>query len=209
MALSRWRRLGYRLYRHPLVIFGVGPIYLFILRHRLPFGLMREGLQPWISTMGTNAAIALVVAGMMWWIGFVPFLLVHLPITILGGAIGVWLFYVQHQFEHTTWSRDRDWSFPTAALSGRSHYDLPAVLRWFTANIGVHHVHHLCSRIPFYRLPLALRQHPDLADVGRLTLRQSLACVRLVLWDEAASRLISFRELRARPGVEVATFAAW
>ena len=177
MTLSRWRRLGYRLYRHPLVMFGVGPIYLFVLRHRLPFGLTREGLRPWISTMGTNGAIALVVAGMMWWIGVVPFLLVHLPITLLGGAIGIWLFYVQHQFEHTTWSQDGDRSFPTAALHGSSHYDLPAVLRWFTANIGVHHVHHLCSRIPFYRLPLALRQHPGLADVGRLT-NASEPCVR-------------------------------
>ena len=178
LALSRWRRLRYRLYRHPLVMFGIGPTYLFILRHRLPVGLMREGWAPWVSTMATNGAIALVVGGMMWWIGVGPFLLVHLPITVFGGAIGVWLFYVQHQFEHTVWSESRNWSFPTAALYGSSHYDLPAVLRWFTANIGVHHVHHLCSRIPFYRLPLALRQHPDLANVGRLTLGQSLACVR-------------------------------
>jgi omega-6 fatty acid desaturase (delta-12 desaturase) len=198
LALSRWGRLSYRLYRHPIVMFGIGPSYLFILRQRLPFGLMREGWAPWVSTMATNGAIALIVAGMMWWIGVGPFLLVHLPITAVGGAIGVWLFYVQHQFEHTVWSENPNWSFPTAALYGSSHYDLPAVLRWFTANIGVHHVHHLCSRIPFYRLPLALRHHPDLANVGRLTLGQSFACVRLVLWDETARRLITFRELRAR-----------
>jgi len=201
LALPRWRRLGYRLYRHPIIMFGVGPTYLFILRHRLPFGLTREGWGPWVSTMATNGAIAIVVATIIWWIGIWSFLLVHLPITVLGGAIGVWLFYVQHQFEHTVWSENRDWSFPTAALYGSSHYDLPPVLRWFTANIGVHHIHHLCSRIPFYRLPLALRQHPDLANVGRLTLGQSLACVPLVLWDEAARRLISFRELRSRLGV--------
>jgi omega-6 fatty acid desaturase (delta-12 desaturase) len=201
LALPRWRRLGYRLYRHPIIMFGVGPTYLFILRHRLPFGLTREGWGPWVSTMATNGAIAIVVATIIWWIGIWSFLLVHLPITVLGGAIGVWLFYVQHQFEHTVWSENRDWSFPTAALYGSSHYDLPPVLRWFTANIGVHHIHHLCSRIPFYRLPLALRQHPDLAKVGRLTLGQSLACVPLVLWDEAARRLISFRELRSRLGV--------
>jgi omega-6 fatty acid desaturase (delta-12 desaturase) len=148
--------------------------------------------------MATNGAIALVVLAVMWGIGFWPFLLVHLPIAVFGGAIGVWLFYVQHQFEHTFWSRDRDWSLPAAALYGSSHYDLPTVLRWFTANIGMHHIHHLCSRIPFYRLPLALRCHPDLANVGRLTIGQSLACVRLVLWDETARRLISFRELRTR-----------
>ena len=200
LALPRWRRLGYRLYRHPIIMFGVGPTYLFILRHRLPFGLTREGWGPWVSTMATNGAIAIVVATIIWWIGIWSFLLVHLPITVLGGAIGVWLFYVQHQFEHTVWSENRDWSFPTAALYGSSHYDLPPVLRWFTANIGVHHIHHLCSRIPFYRLPLALRHHPDLANVGRLTLGQSLACVPLVLWDETARRLISFRELRSRLG---------
>lgn len=200
LALSRWRRLRYRMYRHPLVMFGIGPTYLFVLRHRLPCGLMRQGWGPWVSTMTTNGAIALVVAATMWAIGIKPFLLVHLPITVLSGAIGVWLFYVQHQFEHTVWLKNQDWSFPTAALYGSSHYDLPGVLRWFTANIGVHHIHHLCSRIPFYRLPLALRNHPDLANVGRLTLGQSLACVRLVLWDETARRLISFGELRTRFG---------
>jgi len=208
LALSRWRRLGYRLYRNPIVMFGIGPTYLFILRHRLPIGLAREGWAPWVSTMGTNAAIALVVAGLMWWIGVVPFLLVHLPITVVGGAVGVWLFYVQHQFEHTVWAEGRDWSFPTAALYGSSHYDLPAVLRWFTANIGVHHIHHLCSKIPYYRLPLALRQHPELGNVGRLTLGQSFGCVRLVLWDETACRLISFRELRDRFGAAATAPAA-
>ena len=202
LALPRRRRLAYRLYRNPIIMFGVGPIYLFMLRHRLPLGFMRDGWAPWVSTMATNGAIALIVAGMMWWIGVWPFLLLHLPIALIAGVIGVWLFYVQHQFEHTAWSENRNWSFPTAALYGSSHYDLPAVLRWFTANIGVHHIHHLCSRIPFYRLPLALRQHPNLANVGRLTLGQSLACVRLVLWDEAAHRLISFRELRSRIGAQ-------
>jgi omega-6 fatty acid desaturase (delta-12 desaturase) len=200
LALSRWRRLGYRLYRHPVVMFGAGPIYLFVLRHRLPFGLAREGLVPWISTMATNAAIALVVTGMMWCVGVRPFLLVHLPVIFVAGAIGMWLFFVQHQFEHTVWSEGTDWSFSGAALYGSSHYDLPVVLRWFTANIGMHHIHHLCSRIPFYRLPIALRDHPILMTIGRLTLIQSLACVRLVLWDESTRRLISFREMQANPG---------
>jgi omega-6 fatty acid desaturase (delta-12 desaturase) len=196
LALSRWRRLVYRLYRHPIIMFGVGPVYLFMLRHRLPFGLAREGLVPWISTMATNGAIALVVAGLMWWVGVRPFLLVHLPITFVAGAVGMWLFFVQHQFEHTVWSQDRDWSFSSTALYGSSHYDLPTVLRWFTANIGMHHIHHLCSRIPFYRLPIALRDHPGLANVGRLTLVQSLGCMRLALWDETTCRLITFRELQ-------------
>jgi acyl-lipid omega-6 desaturase (Delta-12 desaturase) len=123
---------------------------------------------------------------------------VHLPITLIGASLGVWLFYVQHQFEDTFWARETAWNVLEASLHGSSHYDLPIILRWFTANIGLHHVHHLCSRIPFYRLPLALRHHPDLADVSRLTLRRSFACVRLVLWDETTCRLISFREMRTR-----------
>jgi len=196
LALPRWQRLRYRLYRHPLVMFGLGPAYLFIVQHRLPVGLMRKGWQPWVSAMVTNLAIAVIALAMIWLVGVGPFLLVHLPITVLAASIGVWLFYVQHQFEETTWSKGSAWNAQEAALHGSSHYDLPMVLRWFTANIGVHHVHHLCSRIPFYRLPQVLRDHPHLAKIGRLTLRESFACVRLVLWDEDRRQLISFSELR-------------
>jgi omega-6 fatty acid desaturase (delta-12 desaturase) len=200
LSLSRWARLRYRFYRHPLVMFGLGPAYLFFLQHRLPVGLMRAGWQPWLSAMATNLSIVLVAAIVIWAIGFGPFLLVQVPVMLISASLGVWLFYVQHQFEDTFWAADRAWNLHDAALRGSSHYDLPIVLRWFTANIGVHHVHHLCSRIPFYRLPRALRRHPELAKIGRLTLGQSILCVRLVLWDEAARRLISFRELRTLPG---------
>jgi acyl-lipid omega-6 desaturase (Delta-12 desaturase) len=195
LALPRWRQLLYRLYRHPIVMFGVGPAYLFILRHRLPMGMMRSGWQPWLSTMATNVAIAILVATMVYLVGAGPLLLVQLPITVLAASIGVWLFYVQHQFEDTFWADDEGWNFQDAALHGSSHYDLPGVLRWFTANIGVHHVHHLCSRIPYYWPPQVLRDHPELAAVSRLTLFQSLQCVRRVLWDEKRRRLISFHEL--------------
>ena len=198
LALTRLQRLRYRVYRHPLVMFGIGPAYLFILQHRLPVGMMRKGWQPWISTMATNAAIAVFVTLAMWIVGVGPFLLVHLPITLLAASIGVWLFYVQHQFEETTWAHTEEWQRHDAALHGSSHYDLPGVLRWFTANIGVHHVHHLCSRIPYYRLSQVLRDHPRLAQLGRLTLRESFACVPLALWDEDRRRLISFGELRRR-----------
>jgi omega-6 fatty acid desaturase (delta-12 desaturase) len=195
-ALSFWGRLRYRLYRHPAVMFGIGPAYLFVVRHRLPVGLMRGGWRPWLSAMATNFAIAVIVAGLIWLIGVKAFLIVHLPIVLLAASAGVWLFYVQHQFENTTWESNPDWNLHHAALHGSSYYDLPTILRWFTANIGVHHVHHLCSRIPYYRLPLALRDHPELRGIGRLTLWQSLRCVRLVLWDEAERRLVSFREAR-------------
>ena len=197
-ALSRLGRLRYRLYRHPAVMFGIGPVYMFVLQHRLPVGLMRAGWTPWLSTMGTNLGLAVLCATLIWFVGIKAFLMVHLPITLLGAAIGVWLFYVQHQFEDTHWDHDGEWDLHEAALHGSSHYDLPAVLRWFTANIGMHHVHHLCSRIPYYRLPKALRDHPELSEMGRLTLVQSLKCVRLTLWDESQRRLVSFRDLRAR-----------
>jgi omega-6 fatty acid desaturase (delta-12 desaturase) len=198
LARSRWGRLRYRIYRHPLVMFGIGPAYLFVVQHRLPVGLMRSGWQPWLSTMATNVAIAAVVATMIWLIGVGAFLLVHLPIVLFAASIGVWLFYVQHQFEDTVWAHDRDWNLHEAALHGSSYYDLPQVLRWFTANIGAHHIHHLCSRIPYYRLPLVLRDHPELSGIGQLTLAQSFKCVRLVLWDEGQQRLVSFREMRRR-----------
>jgi omega-6 fatty acid desaturase (delta-12 desaturase) len=199
LAMPAWRRLRYRLYRHPLIMFGVGPLYLFILRYRLPVGELRGGWGPWSSTMATNGAIALVVVTMMWLVGVAPFLLVQLPITLLASSIGVWLFYVQHQFEDTYWARAEGWNVHDAAIHGSSHYDLPGILRWFTASIGIHHVHHLSSRIPFYRLSRVLRDHPRLGVVSRLTLYDSLRCVRLVLWDESRQRLISFRDLRQLP----------
>jgi omega-6 fatty acid desaturase (delta-12 desaturase) len=135
---------------------------------------------------------------LIWFVGIRSFLLVQLPITLLAGSIGVWLFYVQHQFEQTFWAHDGEWTLHDAALHGSSHYDLPGILRWFTANIGVHHVHHLCSRIPYYRLPRALRDYPELAGMSRLTLLQSFGCVRLVLWDESQRRLVSFRDIARR-----------
>ncbi|ABM61193.1 fatty acid desaturase [Halorhodospira halophila] len=193
-ALPWLHRLRYRLYRHPLVLFGVGPIYVFLLAYRLPLGLMQSGWMPWVSTMGTNLAIALLVAGMIGLVGLGPFLLVQVSITLLAAVVGVWLFYVQHQFEDTYWKHQDDWSFDEAAVHGSSHYVLPGVLRWFSANIGVHHVHHLSCRIPSYRLPEVLRDYPELRDVGRIKLRQSVASVPLALWDEDEQRLVSFKE---------------
>ncbi|MDH7797247.1 omega-6 fatty acid desaturase (delta-12 desaturase) [Beijerinckia sp. GAS462] len=200
--LPRWRQALYRLYRHPLVMFGLGPSYLFILQHRLPKGMMRGGWRPWLSTMGTNFFIAVLAGILIWLMGIGTFLLVHLPIMILAASIGVWLFYVQHQFEDTFWARDETWGFHEAALHGSSHYDLPGVLRWFTANIGVHHVHHLSSKIPFYRLPDVLRDHPQLATVRRITLLESLRCVRMTLWDEQKRRLVSFGEAKRTSLIE-------
>jgi omega-6 fatty acid desaturase (delta-12 desaturase) len=196
-ARGWWGRFQYRLYRHPAVMFGLGPFYLFVIQHRLPFGFMRKGAAPWISAMTTNIGIFAAAAVLMWAVGALPFLLVHLPVVAIGAMAGVWLFYVQHQFERTTWDEEKTWDAHEAALHGSSHYDLPVILRWFTANIGVHHVHHLSNRIPYYRLGEVLRDHPSLRQIGRITLLQSLACVRLTLWDEDNRRLVSFREAGA------------
>src|SRR3984893_3600248 len=122
-----WRRVLYRVYRHPSVMFGIGPAYLFILKHRLPIGLLRAGWQPWLSTMATNSAVGVIAAGLIWLIGIGPFLFVHLPIMLLAGSVGVWLFYVQHQFETTFWAHNGEWTFQEAALHGSSHYDLPGI----------------------------------------------------------------------------------
>jgi omega-6 fatty acid desaturase (delta-12 desaturase) len=194
-ALSWWRKLRYQAYRHPLVMFGVGPAYVFLVMQRLPVGQMtRNGWRPWISAMGTNAAIlacAVLVASQ---IGWGTFLAIHIPIVLIAATVGVWLFYVQHQFEETFWEETKDWSPEEAALLGSSYYDLPPVLSWFSANIGIHHIHHLSSRIPFYRLPQVLRDHPELANMRRITTLEGVRSLRLKLWDPEAKRLVSFRD---------------
>ncbi len=198
-ALPRWRQVLYWLYRHPLVLFGIGPAYYFLLRNRLPLGFSTGDRHFWISTMGTNLAIALTAVAMILLLGPGPFLAVQVPITLLASSIGVWLFYVQHQFEETVWDENTAWDRHEAALYGSSHYELPGLLRWLSANIGVHHVHHLSSRIPYYRLPQVLRDFPELAKIRRLTIIESLKCVRLRLWDEDARRLVSFAEAKRIP----------
>lgn len=198
LARSRFGRIKYRLYRHPLVMFGLGPSFLFLLQHRLPVGATRLGRMPWLSTMLTNLGIALLLALAISLMGVSTFLLLYLPMMVVGASIGVWLFYVQHQFEQTYWEQASDWSQPDAALHGSSFYDLPRWLMWLTGNIGIHHLHHLSSRIPFYRLPEALADYPELRAIGRLTLWQSLASVRLTLWDAGRRRMVPFAALRQR-----------
>ncbi len=190
-ALSPLQRFRYRLYRHPLVMFGIGPAALFLFMHRLPLGQMQHGWKPWASAMGTNLAIVAAASAVMAVIGVEAFLIVHLPIVAIGASMGVWLFYVQHQFEDTHWSVPPEWSHEEAALYGSSHYDLPGGLKWLTAYIGVHHVHHLASRIPYYRLPEVLRDFPELLDVRRITVAESIACVKLKLWDPERKRLVT------------------
>ena len=196
LARSPWGRLRYRLYRHPAVTFGVGPLYLFLFHNRLPMGFTRKGWTPWLSTMSTNVGIAALLALLIATLGLRSFLLIYAPVVLLAAAAGVWLFYVQHQFENTHWAKGASWNANDAALYGSSHYRLPGLIRWFTGNIGIHHVHHLSSRIPFYRLPEVLRDHESLRDVGSVSMLQSLKAARLVLWDEKRRRLVSLRQMR-------------
>jgi omega-6 fatty acid desaturase (delta-12 desaturase) len=196
-ALSPLQRFLYRAYRHPLILLGVGPAYLFLVRHRLPIGLMKEGSIYWVSSMATNLATAGVLAGLIYAFGLGTTLLVVLPALLIAASTGVYLFYIQHQFEDAHWDRRGDWTFHEAALRGSSHLDLPQPLRWFTANIGVHHVHHLASRIPFYRLQEVLKAHPQLRDLNRFTVPETLSPLLLTLWDEDKRRLVTFREAAA------------
>jgi len=197
-ALSPLQRLGYRVYRNPFVMFAIGPILLFVVQHRFPLNMLRGAdWRSWASVIGTNLALVVLGGLVIWLVGWKAFLAVQLPIVAIGSSVGVWLFYIQHQFEDTFWAEDREWNVHEAALYGSSHYDLPGFLPWLTANIGVHHVHHLYSRIPYYRLPQVLRDFPELANVHRITLLESFKCVKLRLWDEKGRRLISFAEERA------------
>ncbi len=200
-ALTRWERLKYRLYRHPLILFVIGPSFHFMLVHRLPGIVPREWRRERRSILWTNAGLAAFVIGMGLLVGFKAFLLVHLPLMALTASLGVWMFYVQHQFEPAYWEHDEGWSYDAAALEGSSHYELPRLLQWLTGNIGLHHIHHLNARIPNYRLQSVLDEVPELRAVTRITLWQSIRCASLALWDEQTRTLVPFSKgqgLRAK-----------
>jgi acyl-lipid omega-6 desaturase (Delta-12 desaturase) len=195
-ALPLWRQLMYRLYRHPLVMFGVGPAYVFVLRHRIPTGHPLREYRTWLSVLGTNVCLVAALAAVWQTVGFAPVLLGYGPVFLIAAAAGVWLFYVQHQFEDAHWERQAGWKFHVAALEGCSVYDLPRVLHWLTGHIGLHHIHHLSSRIPNYRLRDCYEQNPEFQRARRLSLRESLKSARLALWDEERRKLITFRQAR-------------
>jgi acyl-lipid omega-6 desaturase (Delta-12 desaturase) len=195
-ARSWWGRFHYRLFRNPFVMFGVGPLWVLLISQRL----VKRGMRPRLrnSVLGTDLTLALVIGGLCWLVGWQEFLLVQSPPLLLAGAVGIWLFYVQHQFEDAYWQTTDTWSFDDAALQGSSHLDLPPLLRFFTGNIGLHHVHHLSARIPNYNLRAA-HEAGGLEWVTTLSLRDGIRAVRLKLWDQDQRRLVTFREA-ARTG---------
>ncbi len=195
-ALAPWERLRYRLYRNPLVILVIGAPYHFILGQRIPYGTLWRDMLVWRSVLFTNLALALVYGTVIALFGLKAFLFVVLPTIAMAAWIGGWMFFIQHQFANTHWAAEEDWDFYSAAILGSSYYVLPPALHWLTGNIGIHHIHHLCGTIPFYRLKDCLDASPELQGMNRLTVRESLKSMRLTLWDEGDGKLIGFGDLK-------------
>jgi omega-6 fatty acid desaturase (delta-12 desaturase) len=190
---SPLRRLNYRFYRNPLVMFGLGPFFLFVIGHRLPSrGSQKAQVH---SVLFMDLLLAGLIGACTLTIGIKAYLLIQMPVMILGGAGGVWLFYVQHQFDPSYWARTEEWGSMEAAMQGSSYYKLPKILQWISGNIGFHHIHHLRPRIPNYNLQQALNETPELQLTDPLLLWPSLQSVRFKVWDEKQKLLLSFREL--------------
>jgi len=194
-ALPRWGRFRYRLLRHPFVLFGLGWVLTFLLGPRVVSPKARPQIRN--SVMATNVCLLILIAGACLLVGWQAYLLIQIPPVFVAGSVGTWIFYVNHQFEHTYWQRSDDWRYADAALAGSSYLNLPAVLRFFSGNIGYHHVHHLSPRIPNYNLRAAHTAHPAFKDVPEISLAEGLRATRLKLWDERSGRLVTFGEAEA------------
>ncbi|ASZ20330.1 fatty acid desaturase [Bacillus paranthracis] len=187
-------RLAYRLYRNPFVMFGLGPIYVFLLKNR--FNRKGARQKERMNTYLTNIIIVAVVAILCWAIGWQSFLLVHGTIFLIAGSVGIWLFYVQHTFEDSYFEEDKDWEYVKAAVEGSSFYKLPKILQFLTGNIGFHHVHHLSPRVPNYKLEEAHNNTLPLKNVPTITLATSLRSLRFRLWDEKSNNFVSFKDVK-------------
>jgi acyl-lipid omega-6 desaturase (Delta-12 desaturase) len=196
-ALSPLKKLRYRLYRNSFFLFGIGvPVYFMILQ-RLAWFHAVPPRDAWKSALGLNLGLAAFYGPLIYAFGASDVFFVALPIVHVASAAGGWLFFIQHQFEETHWEKADGWDFQVAALLGSSFYDLPKVFNWFTGNIGLHHIHHLNSMIPNYRLQACLNASPELRAINRLTFTDSLKCAGLKLWDEKRNRLIGFNEIQS------------
>jgi omega-6 fatty acid desaturase (delta-12 desaturase) len=191
---SRWKRFAYRLARNPFVLFVLAPLYVFLIKHRLPKA--NASRRERYSVYWTNLALLGMAAGLSWAFGLKAYLLIQLTVLIVAGAAGFWLFYVQHQFDGVYWERGDGWDYTTAALQGSSFYKLPGVLQWFSGNIGYHHIHHLSSRIPNYNLARCHRAHLLFQSVKPVTLFSSFKSFTFRLWDEQRRKLVGYRHLK-------------
>ena len=194
LAASRWKRFAYRLARNPFILFLVAPFILFLVIQRFP--ARKAGWRERLSVYGTNLALLSLVAGMSWALGMGTYVLLQLAVVAMASSAGVWLFYVQHQFEDVYWERGQHWDYTKAALQGSSYYKLPKILQWFSGNIGFHHIHHLSPRIPNYNLEECHKAEPLFRRVRPVTLRSSLKSFGFRLWDERCRKMVGYRALR-------------
>ncbi|KIV60185.1 fatty acid desaturase [Aneurinibacillus migulanus] len=189
-----WLRLAYRMYRNPLVMFGLGPIYIFLISYR--FNTKDARLKERINTYVTNLSIVGLAGLLCWTIGWESFLMIQGPIFFISGSLGIWLFYVQHQFEDSYFEKEEEWDYVKAALEGSSFYKLPKLLQWITGNIGFHHVHHLSPRVPNYYLEEVHNNNVSLQNVQTITIASSLRSLRFRLWDEQNKKFVGFKEIK-------------
>ena len=198
LSSPRARRWAYRIVRSPVILLSVGPLALLLLWQRMPraSATRRERHSVW----WTNVGLLCMVAGLSAVFGIVPYILIQLTVLLVGGSVGVWLFYLQHQFEDAYWERGEDWDFADAALKGSSYLELPSVLRWLTGNIGFHHVHHFNPKIPNYHLRPCHESAPAFRNVKPMRLAAGVRALRLRLWDESSKKLVGFRHLRPGKG---------
>lgn len=188
------KQMGYRIFRHPLIMFGFGPVWMFLIRHRWPTAGF--GKKEIMSVVWTDLAIVTMAVGLSFLIGFYNYLLIQLSILWLAGMVGIWMFYIQHQFESVYWARDKEWNFVASGFLGASCYRLPKVFQWFSGNIGFHHIHHLNPRVPNYHLEEAYDSAEGLRRAPTFNFRQSLRSIELALIDEKAKKMVSFRQAR-------------
>lgn len=194
IGASFWLKIAYRLYRNPIIMFGFGPLYLFLISNR--FNRKGARRKERLNTYLINLSIIVIYALLIWAIGWQAFLIVQVPILFISGSLGIWLFYVQHQFEDSYFENESEWDYVKAAVDGSSYYKLPKIIQWLTGNIGFHHVHHLAPRVPNYNLEKAHESTPPLQKATTITLASSLKSIRFRLYDEDNKNFISFKEVK-------------
>ena len=194
-AKSKWGRLGYRLYRNPLVMFGLGPIYMVLVLNRFNRGDAKKKER--MNTYATNVVLVVICAALIAAFGWQTFLLVHGVTLFIAGALGIWLFYIQHTYEDSYFENDEEWDYVKAAVEGSSYYQLPKLLQWITGNIGFHHVHHLSPRVPNYHLETVHETVQPLQQATTITLKTSLESLRYKLYDPSRQKFVTFKEAKS------------